>query len=159
MPLSAHPERAIVDEALNSVDATAYANRPVGQMSGGEQQRLLLAQALVGKPRLLLLDEPLANLDLRNQEAITKLVSRLARANNITVLLVTHDINPMLPVMDRVIYIAKGSMLIGTPDEVITSERLSVLYDAPVQVVRDNEGRYLCSGRIEDLHTFEEERH
>jgi zinc/manganese transport system ATP-binding protein len=159
LPLSSHPERAIVEEALDSVDATAYSDRPIGQMSGGEQQRLLLAQALVGKPRLLLLDEPLANLDLRNQEAITQLVARLAHTNNITVLLVTHDINPMLPVMNRVIYIAKGSMLIGTPDEVITSERLSVLYDAPVQVVRDSEGRYLCSGRIEDVHTYEEEKH
>jgi zinc/manganese transport system ATP-binding protein len=149
LPGSLHQGRTIVEDALYSVEATAYADRPIGQMSGGEQQRLLLAQALVGKPRLLLLDEPLANLDLRNQEAITQLVARLARTNRITVLLVTHDINPMLPVMDRVIYIAKGQIVIGTPDEIITSETLSNLYGAPVQVVRDNQGRYLCSGSIQ----------
>jgi len=148
LPGTSRQHKEIVDEALESVQATAHAQRPIGQMSGGEQQRLLLAQALVGKPRLLLLDEPLANLDLRNQEAITQLVARLAKAERITVLLVTHDINPMLPVMNRVIYIAQGNVAIGTPDEIITSETLSNLYGAPIQVFRDNEGRYLCSGSI-----------
>jgi len=142
-------DRRVIDEAIKQVEASHYADRPIGRMSGGEQQRLLLAQALVGGPRLLLLDEPLANLDLRNQEAITQLIARVARAGNLTVLLVTHDINPMLPVMDRVIYIARGDMVIGLPDEIITSETLSVLYGAPVQVIRDNQGRYLCSGTIQ----------
>jgi zinc/manganese transport system ATP-binding protein len=148
LPGTVKKESVIVNEALESVEATAYADRPIGRMSGGEQQRLLLAQALVGNPRLLLLDEPLANLDYRNQEAITQLVSRLARSKHITVLLVTHDINPMLPVMDRVIYIAKGNVVIGTPQEIITTETLTTLYDAPVQVVRDDQGHYLCSGSI-----------
>jgi zinc/manganese transport system ATP-binding protein len=148
LPGASRRQKSIVDEVLLSVQANAYADRPIGQMSGGEQQRLLLAQALLGKPRLLLLDEPLANLDIRNQEAITQLVARLAEAQNITVLLVTHDINPMLPVMDRVIYIAQGKISIGTSDEIITSETLSSLYGAPVQVIRDDQGRYLCSGTI-----------
>jgi zinc/manganese transport system ATP-binding protein len=141
--------KTIVEEALASVEATDYADRPIGQISGGEQQRLLLAQALVGRPRLLLLDEPLANLDMRNQEAITQLVARFSRTDRITVFMVSHDINPVLPVMDRVIYLAKGHMILGAPDEVITSETLTKLYDAPIQVVRDTQGRYLCSGRID----------
>jgi zinc/manganese transport system ATP-binding protein len=86
---------------------------------------------------------------MRNQEAITQLVSRFSRTDRITVLLVSHDINPVLPVMDRVIYLAKEQMIIGTPDEVITSETLTKLYEAPIQVVRDSQGRYLCSGRID----------
>jgi zinc/manganese transport system ATP-binding protein len=146
---SLRKRKAIVEQALGSVEATDYADRPIGQISGGEQQRLLLAQALVGRPRLLLLDEPLANLDMRNQEAITQLVAGFSRTDHITVLLVSHDINPVLPVMDRVIYLAKGHMIVGTPDEVITSETLTRLYDAPIQVVRDSQGRYLCSGRID----------
>ncbi len=146
---SSKADRRVIDDAIKQVEATHYANRPIGRMSGGEQQRLLLAQALVGGPRLLLLDEPLANLDLRNQEAITQLIARVARTENLTVLLVTHDINPMLPVMDRVVYIARGDMVIGLPDEIITSETLSVLYGAPVQVIRDSQGRYLCSGTIQ----------
>lgn len=151
-------ERIIIENVLEAVGGTAYADRPIGKMSGGEQQRLLLAQALVGKPRLLILDEPLANLDLRNQEIITQLIARLARSENMTVLLVTHDINPMLSVMDRVIYIARGNIAIGTTDEIITSETLSNLYGAAVQVIRDSQGRYLCSGRMEDVHPDLEEK-
>lgn len=146
---SLRKRKAIVEEALRSVEAIGYADRPIGRISGGEQQRLLLAQALVGRPRLLLLDEPLANLDLRNQEAITQLVARISRTDQITVLLVSHDINPVLPVMDRVIYLVNGHMIIGIPDQVITSDTLTKLYDAPIQVVRDGQGRYLCSGRID----------
>jgi zinc/manganese transport system ATP-binding protein len=146
---SLRKRKSTVEEALASVEAIDYADRPIGQISGGEQQRLLLAQALVGRPRLLLLDEPLANLDMRNQEAITQLVAGISRADRITVLLVSHDINPVLPVMDRVIYLVKEHMIIGTPDQVITSETLTKLYDAPIQVVRDSQGHYLCSGRID----------
>ncbi len=146
---SQRKRKAIVEEVIRSVEATDYADRPIGQISGGEQQRLLLAQALVGKPRLLLLDEPLASLDMRNQEEITQLIARISRRDRITVLLVSHDINPVLPVMHQVIYLARGGVVMGTPDNVITSETLSKLYDAPIQVVRDSEGRYLCSGRID----------
>lgn len=125
----------LIEQALAEVDALTFANAPVGQLSGGEQQRLLIAQSLLTQPRLLLLDEPLANLDLAHQREIVSLVARVCRARHVTVLLVAHDINPLLDVVDRVIYIANGQSAIGTPQEVITSEQLSQLYSAPVEVV------------------------
>ena len=146
-----HRQQKLVDEILQSVEALKYADRPIGQLSGGEQQRFILAQALIGKPRLLLLDEPLANLDLRNQIAIPQLVAKLASADSTTVLLVTHDINPLLPVVDKVIYIAKGNMVIGKPEEVITTETLSRLYEAPVEVVRDSNGRLFVVGLEQEV--------
>jgi zinc/manganese transport system ATP-binding protein len=106
----------------------------------------LLAQALVGQPRLLLLDEPLASLDLRSQVAIAELIASLSRARGITVIMVTHDVNPVLQVVDRVIYVARGHVLCGRPDEVVTTENLSRLYDAPVEVVRDSKGRVFVVG-------------
>lgn len=139
-------QQALVEKALASVEATAYADRPIGQLSGGEQQRLLLAQALVGQPRLLLLDEPLASLDLRNQVAIAHLVARVAREQGITVLLVTHDMNPVLPLVDRVIYVAQGQVVIGPPDQIITTESLTRLYAAPIEVVKDSRGRVFVVG-------------
>jgi len=145
-----------VAAALESVEAAAYADRPIGQLSGGEQQRLLLAQALVGKPRLLLLDEPLASLDLRNQSAIAQLVARLARAGDITVLLVAHDINPLLPVVNRVLYLAHGQVVMGEPQDVITTESLSRLYGAPVEVVRDSRGRIVVVGVDENPHLHQD---
>ncbi len=126
---------AIIDKALDEVDASSFANAPIGQLSGGEQQRLLIAQALLTNPRLLLLDEPLANLDLAYQQDIVDLIAGINRSRNVTVLLVSHDINPLLPVVDRVIYIANGHSAIGRPDEVITSEQLTRLYGSPVEVV------------------------
>ncbi len=141
----------LVEEALASVGATTYTDRPIGQLSGGEQQRLLLAQALVGQPRLLLLDEPLASLDLRNQVAIAHLVARVAREHGITVLLVTHDVNPMLPLVDRVIYVAQGQVVIGPPDQIITTESLTRLYAAPVEVVHDSRGRVFVVGLEQEV--------
>ncbi len=128
--------RAMIDKALQEVDASAFADAPVGQLSGGEQQRLLLAQALLTNPRLLLLDEPLANLDLAHQQEMVALIAQVCRARNVTVMLVAHDINPLLPVVDRVIYMANGHSAIGTPDEVITSSTLTQLYGSPVEVVQ-----------------------
>ncbi len=127
---------AIIDKALLEVDAFDLANAPVGQLSGGEQQRLLIAQALLTDPRLLLLDEPLANLDINHEQEIVELVSRVCRARNVAVMLVTHDINPLLPVVDRVLYMANGHIAIGSPDEVITSAKLTELYGSPVEVVQ-----------------------
>jgi zinc/manganese transport system ATP-binding protein len=149
IPLSSRARRQreqAVSESLDAVGAAEYADRPIGQLSGGEQQRLLLAQALAGEPRLLLLDEPLASLDVRNQVAIAQLVARLARARDMTVVLVAHDVNPLLPVVHRVVYVAHGQIASGTPDEIITTERLSALYDAPVEVVRDSRGRVFVVG-------------
>jgi zinc/manganese transport system ATP-binding protein len=139
-------QQARVEEALKFVEASTFANRPIGQLSGGEQQRLLLAEALVGEPRLLLLDEPLASLDIRSQVAITELVQKLARAHGITVLMVTHDINPVLPLVDRVMYVAGGQVIAGKPDEIITTASLSKLYNAPVEVVRDSRDRIFVVG-------------
>ena len=133
-------------EAIRSVDGLGYADRPIGRLSGGEQQRLLLGQALAGNPQMLLLDEPLASLDLRNQVVIAELVGELARAKRLTVLLIAHDINPLLPVVDRVLYVAHGGIAIGKPEEVITTEQLSRLYNAPIEVLHDRHGHMFVVG-------------
>ncbi len=127
---------AVIDQVLQEVDASAFANAPVGQLSGGEQQRLLIAQALLTNPRLLLLDEPLANLDISHEQEIVTLISRICRTRRVAVMLVSHDVNPLLPIVDRVLYMAKGQSTIGTPDDVITSTTLTHLYGSPVEVVQ-----------------------
>ncbi len=137
--------RARVDRAIASVEAGAYADAPIGRLSGGEQQRLRIAQALVGDPRILLTDEPLANLDLRHQQGITGLISSWRRSSGGTVLLVTHDVNPVLDLVDRVLFVVNGRWAIGTPDEVFTSGRLTELYRSHVDVVRVH-GRILVVG-------------
>ena len=114
-------ERARVEEAIERVGAEAYAERPIGECSGGEQQRLLIAQALVREPRMLILDEPLDGLDLANQAAVAALVQRICRTQGVTVLLVAHDVNPLLPYLDRVLYLAGGRAAMGSVEEVITS--------------------------------------
>jgi zinc/manganese transport system ATP-binding protein len=138
--------RQAVAEALTAVGAAGYARRGVGRLSGGEQQRLQLAQALVTRPRLLLLDEPLASLDLRSQQEVSQLVADLRTQRGFAVVLVTHDINPVLAVTDRVMYIAGGSVSVGTPGEVITGENLSRLYQAEVEVISDSRGRVFVVG-------------
>ena len=125
-----------VADALHQVGADAWADAPVGRLSGGEQQRLRVAQALVGDPDLLLCDEPLLSLDLAHQGIVVDLVDRRRREHDTAVIFVTHEINPILPVVDRVLYLVDGRFRIGTPDEVMTSETLSELYRTPVDVVR-----------------------
>jgi zinc/manganese transport system ATP-binding protein len=137
--------RERIEKALVEVDALNLADAPVGHLSGGEQQRLLIAQALLTNPRLLLLDEPLANLDLARQQEVVALVSHLNRAHGVTVLLVAHDINPLLSVTDRVLYIAHSHSCLGTPEEVITGENLSQLYGSPVEVIQAK-GRFFVVG-------------
>jgi len=127
---------ALVDEMLAAVDATRFADARVGELSGGEQQRVLIAHALVGRPDLLLLDEPLANLDLGSAHEVVGLLSRIAREQGIAVLLTAHEMNPLLPVMDRVVYLAEGRAATGSTDEVITSPVLSRLYRHHVDVIR-----------------------
>ncbi|TMC94142.1 MAG: ATP-binding cassette domain-containing protein, partial [Chloroflexi bacterium] len=134
--LPSHKRNAIIDTALLEVDASAFADAPIGQLSGGEQQRLLIAQALLTNPRLLLLDEPLANLDISHEQEIVALVDKVCRSRNVAVMLVTHDINPLLPVVDRVLYMANGHTAIGTTNEVITSSTLTRLYGTPVEVIQ-----------------------
>jgi zinc/manganese transport system ATP-binding protein len=128
--------RRRVDEALRAVGATAFANRPVGLLSGGEQQRLRVAQALVSDPAVLLCDEPLLSLDLAHQRAVSELIDKRRTEANTAVLFVTHEINPILPLVDRVLYLVDGRFRIGTPDEVMTTEVLSELYRTQIDVVR-----------------------
>lgn len=128
--------RARVDAALAEVDAHGFADAPVGRLSGGEQQRLRVAQALVSDPEVLLCDEPLLSLDLANQQVVSSLIDKRRRSANTAVLFVTHEINPVLPLVDRVLYLVDGRFRIGRPDEVMTTETLSELYRAKVDVVR-----------------------
>ncbi|RSM82153.1 metal ABC transporter ATP-binding protein [Kibdelosporangium aridum] len=128
--------RQRVDAAIEAVGATAFANRPVGLLSGGEQQRLRVAQALVCDPDVLLCDEPLLSLDLAHQQAVSELIDRRRTEAGTSVLFVTHEINPILPLVDRVLYLVDGRFRIGTPDEVMTSEVLSELYRTRIDVVR-----------------------
>lgn len=139
-------ERAAVAEALRAVGAEAYADQPVGILSGGEQQRLLIAQALLTNPRLLLLDEPLASLDLRSQHEIVHLVDRLRRERSIAVVFVAHDLNPLLEVLDSLIYILEGQPVAGTLDEVLESDLLSRLYATDVHVHRTADGHRFVVG-------------
>lgn len=140
---------ARVREVIDLVGAGEYAHRPVGQVSGGEQQRLLIAQALVQEPDLLLLDEPLDSLDLPNQAAVAGLVARICRERDVAVLLVAHDVNPILSHVDRVVYLAAGTAMCGQPHDVITTDALSRLYGVPVEVLTTSDGRLVVVGSPE----------
>jgi len=146
---SRRQERVRVDEVIELVGATDYAHRPIGEVSGGEQQRLLIAQALVRRPQLLLLDEPLDSLDLPNQAAVAALIEQVCSAEDVTVLIVAHDVNPILSYLDRVVYIARGGAVSGPVDEVITSETLTALYDTPIEVLHTSDGRLVVVGQPE----------
>ncbi len=128
--------RAQVEEALDAVGARGFADARIGELSGGEQQRVLIAHALISRPRLLLLDEPLANLDLRSANEVVALVARVAVEQRLAVLISAHEINPLLPVMDRVVYLAGGRAVHGDVDEVIRGDVLTRLYGHPVDVLR-----------------------
>jgi zinc/manganese transport system ATP-binding protein len=134
-----------INRALTEVGALELAEAPFGELSGGEQQRLLIAQALLTNPRLLLLDEPLANLDIAYQQEAVTLIDKVCRTRGVTVLLVAHDINPLLQVTNRVLYIARGHTAIGAPGDVITGPSLTQLYGSPVDVVHTL-GRYFVVG-------------
>jgi zinc/manganese transport system ATP-binding protein len=141
--------RERVHEVIDLVGASAYAERPIGELSGGEQQRLLIAQALVRRPRLLLLDEPLDSLDLPNQSAVASLVQRICATQGVTVLLVAHDVNPILGYLDRVVYFAGGGAAQGTVAEVINGPTLSRLYRVPIEVLETSDGRLVVVGTPE----------
>jgi zinc/manganese transport system ATP-binding protein len=149
-PSRAH--RAAIDHAIATVGAEHYADAPLGSLSGGEQQRLRVAQALLGNPRVLLCDEPLLSLDLRQQQAVTNLIDQRRRQHQTAVILITHEINPVLPYVDRVLYLVGGRWAIGTTDDVMTSERLSELYQSPVDVVRIRD-RIVVVGTTDDVET------
>jgi zinc/manganese transport system ATP-binding protein len=151
VPLPSRQARDQVQAAIASVGAEAFADAPIGLLSGGEQQRLRIAQALMSRPEVLLCDEPLLSLDLQHQQAVTQLIEARRRELGTAVMLVTHEINPVLPLIDRVLYLAGGNWAVGTPDEVMTSERLTALYGAPVDVLRVR-GRVVVVGAPEGAH-------
>jgi zinc/manganese transport system ATP-binding protein len=137
----------MVDEAIALTGASALATRPIGRLSGGEQQRVLVAQALVRRPSLLLLDEPLDSLDPANQAAIARLLDELAHTRGIAIVIVAHDVNPILPYVDQVVYLANGRALSGRPADVVSGGALSELYGAPVEVLETSDGRLVVVGQ------------
>lgn len=144
LPLARRTDRERVDELLAAVGATAFADEPVSVLSGGEQQRLRVGQAIAGNPSLLLCDEPLLSLDLAHQRAVSELIDA-QRAGGAAVVFVTHDVNPILDMVDRVLYLAGGTFRIGTPDEVLRSDVLSEMYGTPVDVFHSH-GRIVVVG-------------
>jgi len=135
-PMPSRTARGKVDELLAQVGATAYADVPLGRLSGGEQQRLRVAQALANDPALLICDEPLLSLDLNHQRTVVDLIDTRRRTHGTAVLFVTHEINPVLAMTDLVLYVIDGGFRLGTVDEVLTTSTLSELYRAPVEVIR-----------------------
>ena len=138
--------REAVEEMLEAVDALSFADARVGQLSGGEQQRVLIAHALISRPQLLLLDEPLANLDLRSEHEVVGLLAKIAAEQRIAVLISAHDMNPLLSAMDRIVYVAGGRAASGSTDEVVRSDVLSALYGHQVDVLRVNDRVIVVAG-------------
>jgi zinc/manganese transport system ATP-binding protein len=152
LPRPSRGRRQLVDEMLRAVGAEKFAGARVGNLSGGEQQRVLIAHALISRPRLLLLDEPLANLDLRSEQEVIGLLARIAREQQVAVLLSAHEINPLLPVMDRVVYLAAGRAASGTASEVVRTEVLSKLYGHHVDVIQVHDRILVVAGRGDEPH-------
>ncbi|WP_051898786.1 metal ABC transporter ATP-binding protein [Sciscionella sediminilitoris] len=148
--------REKVEAALAAVGASEYADRPIGALSGGEQQRLRVAQALVGEPDVLLCDEPLLSLDLAHQHSVSELIGTAARESGAAVVFVTHEINPVLKFADRILYLVDGRFRIGAPAEVMTTETLTELYRSPVEVVRVREKLVVVGADEAGCHHAEE---
>jgi zinc/manganese transport system ATP-binding protein len=155
LPVLDRAARMQVTRALERVQATDLARRPLAETSGGERQRLLLAQALLGQPRLLLLDEPLISLDPHHQRAVVELTRTLQRELGMTVLFSAHELNPLLGVLDRVLYLGQGHAALGTVDDVVTGPVLSRLYGSDIDVVRLNGRIFVMSGE----HDVERDAH
>ncbi len=149
IPFPSRGRRELVDEMLEAVDASSFASQRVGSLSGGEQQRVMIAHALISQPRLLLLDEPLANLDIRSAQEIISLLAKVTRQQRVSVLISAHEMNPLLPVMDRVVYLAGGRSASGTTEEVIREDVLSGLYGYHVDVLHVH-GRVLVIAHAGD---------
>ncbi|MGD0743022.1 MAG: ABC transporter ATP-binding protein [Acidimicrobiales bacterium] len=156
MPRPTAKRNALIDAMLDAVDATSFANARVGNLSGGEQQRIMIAHALISRPSLLLLDEPLANLDIRSEQEVVSLVARVAKVQHVAVLFAAHGMNPLLPVMDRVVYIAGGRVASGNTEDVVTTESLSRLYGRHIDVIRVHDRVLVVAGREDEgLHHAE----
>ena len=144
--------RIAVDEILDAVGATEFAEARIGNLSGGEQQRVMIAQALISRPKLLLLDEPLANLDIRSAAEVVELLARIAAEQRIAILLSAHDMNPLLPVMNRVVYLADGRAASGTTEQVVRTDTLSRLYGHHVEVIHVQGRVLVVSGAEHQSH-------
>ncbi|MEN9989265.1 MAG: hypothetical protein RL508_244 [Actinomycetota bacterium] len=155
LPLPGRKMRERVNHVLDCIDGHDLADKPVGTLSGGQLQRFRVGQAVIGSPDLILADEPLSALDLHQQQAVANLIDEERREHQASVLFVTHDVNPILGMVDRVLYLANGRFRIGTPDEVLRSEVLSELYGTQVDVVR-NQGRIVVVG-VQDHHHHPDE--
>jgi zinc/manganese transport system ATP-binding protein len=153
-----HSQHARVDELLAAVGASAYADMPVGLLSGGEQQRVRIAQALASDPAILLCDEPLLSLDLRRQDEVTALIDATRQATGTAVLFITHEINPVLPYTDRVLYLGPAGHAVGTAAEVLTSEHLTRLYGSPIDVL-EAQGRLIIVGDDAHAHHATDDAH
>ena len=145
IPWASRASHAEVQRVLEITQATGYADRPFSVLSGGERQRIMLAQALLGQPKMLILDEPLASLDPKNQALLIECIAEVKRALNATILFVAHDMNPLLHVMDRVFYLAGGGALLGEINDVVNSESLSQLYKFPIEVIRAQDRVFVLS--------------
>ena len=139
-------DREAAFEALEDASAADLAHRPLNELSGGELQRVFLAEALVSNPDLLLLDEPLSNLDIRREKELIQIVNKVVRSRDVTALLIAHHINPILPFLDEVVYIANGKVATGKPTQVLTSGSLTALYGIPIEVLRDSKGNIAIVG-------------
>jgi zinc/manganese transport system ATP-binding protein len=153
LPLPSAARRRRVQEMLDAVDAQEFADARVGELSGGEQQRILIAHALIGRPRLLLLDEPLANLDLRSAQEVVALLTRIASEQHIAILISAHEMNPLLPAVDRIVYLAGGRAASGSVTEVVRSDILSQLYGHHVDVLRVHGRVIVVAGTGHDEHS------
>lgn len=144
--ITGRADRETAERALAAVGATSLAEKRLGSLSGGELQRIFLAEALAGNPEMLLLDEPLSNLDMRRTRDLVEVVHDLVRTRGVTVLLVAHDINPLIKCLNKVIYIANGRVASGRPEDVLTSDALTALYGVPVEVLHDSRGNIVVVG-------------
>jgi len=154
--------RREIDWALDQVGARDLAGRSIGELSGGERQRLLLSQALVGRPRLLLLDEPLISLDPAHQAAVVEIARRLCSDLKIAILFSAHELNPLVNAIDRVLYLGRGQAVIGRVEEVVTGPVLSKLYGADIEVVQVGSRRFVLAGGVEvesEAHRHEGDGH
>lgn len=152
VPLPSRHRRQLVEEMLEAVDALAFADTRVGQLSGGELQRVLIGHALIAKPKLLLLDEPLANLDISAEQGVVSLLRTIATNQHIAVLISAHEMNPLLPVMDRVVYVASGRAASGSTEEVVRQDVLSALYGHHVDVLHVHDRILVVAGKDEAHH-------
>jgi zinc/manganese transport system ATP-binding protein len=141
--------RREIDWALDEVGARELARRPIGELSGGERQLVLLSQALIGKPRFLMMDEPLIALDPAHQKSVVEIARRICNRLKIAILFSAHELNPLVNAIDRVLYLGGGEAVIGAVDDVVNGPVLSRLYGAPIEVVQVKGRYYVMAGDVD----------